>query len=336
MIADPRNHSQVACIAPTFDMVQQVKLQPASASFQLSVGSAGYGFAVINPTTCGPTKNPVGWYSTPAFGGVSASTFALPQPGLVTFAYADPALANSNVGDYSQRFFRTTACGVYISPSGSATSQNGRIFLHEAAGHSVRASQVTLGDIKSSRRTRPIRGTQMGDQAILNLLNWHPKNGAAWDKSTTPVPGGDPNGNFLNGFVNDVTFRSFPGTFAIDLIQNCELVILVTGEVGAIYDVDVLSYYELIGPLVDVNIPVVVSGEQFDIVRNGLAQKQISGAVGKPREIAKAYEVAVEHVHRTAHGKAVPDQPWYRSLIETAKDVGGFALAASSAVNSLL
>lgn len=335
MLADTKNNAQVACIAPTLDMAQQVKFIPCTASFQMSVGLFGYGFAVINPTTGGPTGNTQGWYTTPAWGGAGSNSL-IENAACTTFTYTESSFVGSPT-KFSTKLFRTVACCAYVTPVGSALQQNGRLFLHEAAGHTVVATQVVLDKLKSSARTRSIRGVQMGDPAVLNVLNWHPKAGAAF--TSLQAGGINEQGNVLSNIVNDLTFRSLPQPTdpgVVDIRRNCELIIIVTGEPGALYDVDVVTYYEMIGPDVDVNIPMIVSSEQFDLVRNALGFKKVSGSIGKPAEIAKSYSAFIEHTSRVAHGRSVPDQPWYRSMLEQAKDVGGFALAASKAVGSFL
>jgi len=296
---------------------------------QVAVGTGGYGFIVAGPTAAGPMSDcSSALYTTAAYNGTGTAKMpGGPIANVPNALYTNAPFKGADALAPNELQFRTVASAIYITPTGSATSQNGMIYLLETPGHDEilgTGINQTLAEITAHDRTRTIRGVQTGDPSCKNVLNWHPMMaGLAYTAS-----------NQIFAVNDDLMFRGAP-QLANTAIISGEMFVIVTGTVGATYDFELVTMYEIRGSAAGSKKPCFYDQRGFDLVLNGLGSKVISGWVGTPHEAERAYHHAITEKARKERALDAPDQraadkqhdsPWWKDLIHLSKQVAGFIL----------
>jgi hypothetical protein len=208
----------------------------------------------------------------------------LPTTGVTAITWGVGGVANSADTSWGpeKRTYRCVAAAVYVQPTGSATSQNGAIYLVESQNHKTVGATFQL--LESDLTCRLVRGVQTGDPSIENVVNWHPK------FTVTPYP---PNVYSDGSFFNDFAFRT-PNTQASNpQLDDTHLAVIVEGNVGAVYHYEVFGVYELVGPIVSPLRPRYYDDAGWSSIQNAISTKALSGWVGKPTQAIESYKRAV-------------------------------------------
>lgn len=328
-IVDPRGAKATRMPTLMGGYTEASSVLKCKARGSVTVGTNGLGYIVVNPNNCGPCYDvPVAHVTGPTYAGNYAS-----QPGSipgvgVTAVYNSKAPYTGASAMSSQSIeYRTVASGCYLVPTGSATDQDGMVRLFEYQGHDeVLGSGLGLGSIESADRTRSVRGIQLGDPTVENVINWHPAAGASGLMGTSE----------LTTAANDFLFRKLPQA-ASTAITFGAYIAVISGTAGTQYDFEIYTHYEVRGRTVLDKRPCFYDSRGMDLVLSGIGRKVISGWVGKSSEAEDAY---YHSVARSAHhnedptfvekvGKTVTQvasHPWWKTLGRMAKEIAGFIL----------
>ncbi len=264
---------------------QQSMLIQTKAAVDIVVGSGGVGFALVNPVTAGPTTDrPCMLYSNNAATLTSAAGLPVQASGTVAAkSWTTGALwASTAAWSRYQGSYRCVACTLYISPIGSATSQNGDLYLFESSTH--QSSGLTTDAVISALQCRAVRGVQTGDPSVENAVNWHPKVAIQYFASQSAVDG---------GYIDDFRFRVAQSFVTDATMGDFHIAALVTGSAGAQYHVEVYAVYELVGTACYNLRPRYLDDAGWSSIQNAINRKMISGWVGTGASAIKGYKHAV-------------------------------------------
>jgi hypothetical protein len=219
---------------------------------------------------------------------------------------------------------------MYAYPTGSATTQNGDLFLFELENHKYDLATTYQG-IASALSTRVVRGVQTGDPSIENVVNWHPK----FTISGTTTYGD-------NEIQNDFTFRQAQSVVTDPTVQP-QFGVFMQAAPGTVFHVEVFAVYELIGTIVANPRPRYYDDQSWCKIQNALARKAQAGWVGKSSQIIGSYKHAVVQTAASADdlesesqktlSKAVKGAPaskgWLDSIMDLAPALGDVAKTAA-------
>lgn len=298
MLADPKRAKPTRPVYSEGGYYDQSQLVETKAVVDFAIGTAGVGFILINPVTCGVTNDrPCAVYSTATCSLNAANGLPVTGgSGINPLPWSTGGLAPSGVGGFTraQLSYRCVACALYVMPTASATSQNGEIYLWESDLHT--SGSVTFAQVAGALRTRVIRGVQTGDPSIENVVNWHPKNS---------VYGFNTAGTADAMFINDFTFRQ-PQSLATDsTMGDTHLACIATGAAGTLFHAEIFAVFEVVGTSAYDLKPRFVDDAGWNHIANALGRKAISGWVGKGAQVQNAYKHAV--VQTAASNNALED-----------------------------
>lgn len=261
--------------------------------------------------------------------------------GIAGVSYAPPAKSpflqsglGTNDGDLLN--VMTNACAVYVKPIGSATTQNGRIFLLEVPGHPGNGvGTLSFQDVMDHPRTRVIDAVQLGTPGFQNVLNWHPQSLAFQSAS---------------GHETDDNSFAAPGSLAVPTsFTNSELIVVVTGDATTKYEFEVYASFACRGRLTQPTVPMYTDPLGWAAYMNAVSDKRVSGWVGSASLASSIYKGFASKSIRAQQPKAVQElekararldeekarksgqvhKTWYESmkdLAPVAKELGGFLL----------
>lgn len=287
MLVDTKRAAPVRPVYSMGGSESQSMLVSTKAEVDLAVGTGGVGFALVNPVTAGPTSD-----RTCCLYSTSASTLtasgALPIVGagagvVATLQWQTGALwaANAAWSRY-QGSFRCVACSLYISPTSSATNQNGVVYLFESQTH--QSSGATVQQIESALQTRAIRAVQTGDPSVENVVNWHPKVAIQYFASQPAVDG---------GYIDDFRFRVAQALATDANMGDTHIGAIVTGASGSTYHVEIYAVYELVGTSTNNLRPRYYDDVGWSHIQNAINRKMMAGWIGTGSGAQKAYKQAV-------------------------------------------
>jgi hypothetical protein len=310
---------------------------PVLARGTFAVGAQKFGVLSVSPSNClGCSDRRIGIFSNTLYTGTASSPVPINTSSVGTDVFNvakapfSGATLTANDGDLYNAL--VNACAVYVKPIGSATTQNGRIFLLEVPGHPGNGiSNLTLQGVMDHPRTRVIDAVQLGTPGFQNVLNWHPQ--------TIGVEGGAPRSD--NEFAAP--------TSALTDIQRSELIIVVAGDSGTEYEFEVYASYACRGSLTQPTTPMYTDPLGWAAYMNAVADKRISGWVGTAHMATSLYKGFVSKSHRRllpkseqelekararldeekARKGSAPTKTWFQSmkdLAPVAKEMGGFLL----------
>lgn len=286
----------------------------------VAVGTLGNGWLLVSPSNAGPTSNGICAVTTTAAYASLQPPYAIGAGSAATsWAEAPYTLPQTpeNV------LYRVVACAIYLTPTGSATAQDGTLYMLEYPGHMCDVMSDTT--FQSHPETRTVRAIQLGDPSILNVLNWHPMRAYQSSITGAGVLGSTP--------VDDFAFRATPAGIGTTF-NYPELGVCISGTTGTQFAFEIRCGYEVIGAAAVAPQPTVYDSRGMDLVFNTLSMKGISGWIGKPSHAEHAYYAAARKAQdRIKSGKASKGASWADKYLNGAKDVlalarevGGFLL----------
>ncbi len=335
-MVSPRDAEACPRIDTLGGYAQAVLPDKAKAVCQVAVGTNGVGFCAIGFNN-GPSSNlSVCRVSDATYTGTQATQIpgiSGATPGVSNIQWGSvPYLPPGGINSAGMQF-RTVAGAAYVSPEGSANSQNGNLYLLELPGHcfAIDGANMSFTQAMTHERTRHIKGVQLGDPTVENVLNWHPVVASQLVNSSGAGP--------VNSFINENAWAPVPtSTGGTPDTINPSLLVVVTGLPGAIYNIEIHAIFELRGYQIAGAKPPYYDSRGQDLIFNALAHKMVSGWVGRPQEAEASYK---HQVVRTAQrADDVPDgvaelpeghrenKSVWNDLFHMAKEVAGFVLPA--------
>lgn len=282
---DPKNNPVALRPAPSSQYAGLCQKLGVWCRGEVSVGTQGHGFMVVSPTNCaGLADCTMALYTGPSntYGGVSAMpTSTVGHVGVYGQNVAGSNYFGSSLtGNIGQRYLSmVNACGVYIKPIGSATTQNGKIHLLEVPGHGQpgpgSVNTLSLAEVMQHQRTRVVDAVQMGTPGFQNVLNWHPQSGEG---------------------VND---NDFMAPNAISDSVTSELYIVITGDAGTKYEFEIYASYAVRGVGVSATTPMYTDPLGWAAYCNAISDKRLSGWIGSAGVATSIYKAfTARHVKR--------------------------------------
>lgn len=284
------------------------ELVPMKAITSLVVGTGGWGYALIDPDSCAACADrAIGLTTTASAVSNSGSTIGIaPAAGAYVSFYPSrtghtgAGFGAANVdGDFFQSF--VSACAVYVKPVGSATTQNGMMYLLESPGHPAGgAAGPTINEVISHPRTRSITGAQIGDPSFDNVLNYHYQErvsatGALVSEYNSPTAA-----------TTNANFRS--------------LIVVVQGDPGTEYNLEVYGSWGARGNSTNPTKFRWIDTLGMQSFYNLAAAKRISGWVGNdPAIVREAYRLGLGRAARRVKSKALNSEQEARAALDRSK-----------------
>lgn len=267
----------------------RTELVSTKCNVDFFTGANGVGFLVANPTKCGPLSDRILALYT-----IAANTYVLgsaipagPLAGnALALNWATGTIGTSTSWAQSQYSYRCVAFAIYIYPMGSATAQQGEIYLFENPTH-ISTGQ-TIASVEASPYTRAIRGVQTGDPEIENVLNWHPRKCAWGNFVTSPPVTAD-----VDLYMDDFSFLNAPTLAQAPNMGEAPIIVTISGAAGAAYHAEVHGVYECIGTAARNLKPAYMDTRGWDLISSAFATKILSGWVGTSREARIGYNHAI-------------------------------------------
>jgi hypothetical protein len=280
---DPKGTRPAPAPGPSNGYSGMVELVPVKAVTTLTVGTGGFGVAVFDPTSCAAcTDRLMGVTSLGTYVGTGAT--AIPMSNAATTPAITPSRTGftgagltGNTGDLFDAC--VNAFAAYIKPEGSATTQNGMIYLLEVPNHPGGTSTLTLNDVISHRRTRSVAANQVGAPGYNNVLNYH--------RQVTQQSGGG---------ISPPDYWSSPSAIK-NTMDGVSMVIVVTGDAGTVYSLECYGSFMARGFQTNPTIIRYSDPVGDALWQNLQAHKRMSGWTGSPSLVIKSYELALGRAH---------------------------------------
>lgn len=302
---DPKHAPVALRPAPATQYIGLCQKLPLLFRGEFSTGTNGFGYVSVSPANCAGCSDRLIALSTNAtYTGSSASPISIGGAAGISIHYPSksPFTGASLVANDGEQFqSMVNACGVYVKPVGSATTQNGRMFLLEVPGHPGNGvGNLTLDEIMSHPRTRVISAIQLGSPGFQNVLNWHPQ-----VLSTATVVG------------NDNSFRA-PQAAATTIAQS-ELIIVATGDALTKYEFEIYASYACRGSFTQPTSPMYSDPLGWAAYSNAVSDKRISGWVGTSSMASSIYKGFASRSIRKLQPQSVQDLEKARAKLDDAK-----------------
>jgi hypothetical protein len=288
------------------------------------VGTGGFGVVVVDPASCaGCSDRLLGWMSGSAYAGTNASTVPLAVPsGCVGLEAVGTTVTGAgltgNVGDLYAA--AVNACAIYIKPKGSATTQDGTMYLLEFPNHPDGVSTTTVQQQMSHQSTRVISGSQIGTPGFNNVLNWHPQpNYTATSASTAE---------------SDSIYFAPASALTGSLIRT-PLVIHFTGTVGSTYEVEIHGSWMARGLRTQATVPNFCDSKGMEGYYNSLLFKQLSGWEGSPEHALATYHAGLVKADFELRPRAEKERLKAKAVIDSDKSMKSWSSAAVDALKFL-
>lgn len=293
---DPKNHPPAPRPVGANVYNGHVEVPDLKCTSTLFIGTGGVGFAVIDPCNAANCTDRLLGLATQASAVTTLSSSLLfsATAGLTSLYPSRTGVTGAGLGtgNYGQDYLTAVnACGVYIKPKGSATTQDGMIYILEVPGHPVQnlVAGMTIQSVIDHERTRSIPGNQVGTPGFENVLNWHPQ-----PPSSGPSPG--------YAMRDDSAYS--PPQAATTSLEFAPLIVVVTGTAGASYSLEIYGSYLARGRLAKAVVPNYADILGMQAYFNMILLKRISGWMGKASDAVSAYRIALG----LAHSKSLPKE----------------------------
>jgi len=287
-------------------------------SFYAGTNGVGYISATL---ARGPTSKAIDapiYVTDNTYAGTVATAYNAATAGVVGMPLND--VVYDSTENNIELIWRPIAGALRIFPIGSMTSQDGVISMIEIPGHVNLFGTTTFTGgtpqaLRANPRTRVVRGAQLGDQSIVNQLNWHPQ-GANFAAVT--------NAGYANSFVSDTDFRGFNSANTSGQIG--ELIIGVEATAGLLFEFEFIAAWETKGSKASGLRPSIQDAHASAIIFNTLCRQIVSGMIGKPHEFTQNYHAALLHSAKKTVSHAKDWMTIGKDVAGIVKEVAGFVL----------
>lgn len=296
---DPKRNPVALRPAPASQYCGLCQKVPVLCRGRFAAGVNGVGSVMVDPfTNLGCQDRALAVFTDATYAGTAATAVPYSAGAGSYPLYPDkaPFTAASISANSDQMISLVNACGLYVKPIGSATTQNGTLFLLEVPGHPGTAAGMTFNDLMNHPRTRLIDAVQLGSPNFQNVLNWHPQNSYNDHENVFEAPVG-----------------------AFTSLKHAALAVVFVGDAGTSFEFEVYSSYAIRGSLSFPTTPMYVDPLGWAAYLNAIADKRVSGWVGSAGVATSIYKgFAARSVHRQLP-KSVHDEQKARALLDREK-----------------
>jgi len=246
-----------------------------TTSFDVKVGTAGYGFLAIGDRKAGFYNNrAIATYSS------NSSTFTTSEAALTsaTAGVSSVLFSRSPYTTLDNVAYRLVGLSVEFTPDTAVLDQNGKIIIYEFPSHNGTATETQYNVLATRLRKRIIRNVIPGDARVKYSLNLHPRYEVVGTSGHYLTPGESPPFSFLQFTDTSVTgFASIAGVIAISATEGTSL------------NCEINAMYEYRGDSVLNTKPRLTDSRGMDLALNTFRMKKLSGWVGVPHDVASGY-----------------------------------------------